>query len=69
MTMYPLDPADAQAAMAAGARAADELQAPSRDPMGGATAMEAESTQQPYMPEDPGEPPEPPEGPEYGGVT
>ena len=68
MTMYPLDPGEAQAATREGVAAEQGR----RDHYAGqpeGDLREAASTQQPYMPEDPGEPPEAPEGPEPGGVT
>jgi hypothetical protein len=66
--MYPLDWADTAAAFRAGMAVAAERQTPMRDPMGGAVAYQAESSQMPFDYEDRGESPE--SGPVlYGGVT
>lgn len=65
MTMYPLDPAEAETAAQAGYAA-------SREHLGAApegVPRPAETTQQPFDYEQPGEPPEPGEAPGYGGVT
>lgn len=61
MTMYPLDYGETAAAFAAGTRAAaDRYDSGSMaDPMGGATGMQAETTQQPHVPPEPAD----------GGVT
>jgi hypothetical protein len=53
--------AEAQAAFAAGMAASEARQSHMLEPMGGAEARPAESTQQPYTPRDPGD--------GVGGVT